>query len=121
MRIKRAWAFQSFIICVVFNAVLAGLIFFMADKVLEGLNEWASPFLKQGAPNLPDDVHSALTGFSNFLAQVRQYFAPVLGAMTSALTLLMWFCVVLTGRRQIDRAGMESTACQSVQQKTEVQ
>jgi hypothetical protein len=119
MKIKRAWAVQSFVICVVFNAVLVGLIFLMADKILEGLNEWTSPFLKPGAPNLPDDVRSALSGFGNFLTQVHQYLVPVLAAMTSAITLLLWFCLLLLGRRQIDRAGAESAACQIIQQQIE--
>jgi hypothetical protein len=112
MKIKRAWAVQSLVICVVFNAVLAGLIFLMADKILDGLNEWVSPFVKPGAPNLPDDICSALSNVGNFLMQLRQYLAPVLAAVTSSITLLLWFCLFRLGRRQIDRAGAESDSGQ---------
>ena len=119
MKSKRAWTVQSFIICIVFNGILAGLIFLMATKIVESLNEWISPFMKPGAPNLPDDIRSALSGSGSFLTQLHQYLAPVLAAMTSAITLLLWFCIFLLGRRQIDRAAVESAACQIVQQEIE--
>ena len=111
MKITRAWTMQSFVICIVFNGILAGLIFFMADRIADGLNEWVSPFMKPGAPNLPDELHSALNGLGDFLAQLRRYLLPVLAGMTSAITLLLWFFISLAGRRQIDRAGAETAAC----------
>ncbi|MFZ2446164.1 MAG: hypothetical protein WAW37_07400 [Syntrophobacteraceae bacterium] len=105
MKISRAWAVQSFIVCFLFNAALAGLIFLMADKIMAGLTEWVSPFVTSGGPSLPDDVRSALGSLGIFLAQLHQYLAPALAALTSAVTLLLWFCVYLFGRRQIRRAA----------------
>jgi hypothetical protein len=119
MKIKRAWTVQSFFICIVFNGVLAGLIFLMATKILEGLNDWVSPFMKTGAPNLPDEVRSSLNSLGSFLAQLRQYLAPALAAMTSAITLLLWFCISLLGRRQINRASVKSDSCEAVQKQVE--
>jgi len=43
----------------------------------------------------------------------------VLAAMTSAITLLLWFFISLFGRRQIDRAAVQSASCQTVQQPIE--
>lgn len=119
MKSKRAWTLQSFIICIVFNGILAGLIFLMANKIVDGLNEWVSPFTKPGAPNLPDEVRSALSSLGGVLTQLRQYLAPALAAMSSAITLLLWLCISIAGRRQIDRASAQAASCQMVQQSIE--
>jgi len=119
MKSKGVLTVQSLIICIVFNGILAGLIFLMANKIVDGLNEWASPFMQPGAPNLPEEVRSALSSLGNFIAQLREYLAPVLAAMTSAITLLLWFFVSLAGRRQIDRTALQAASCQTVQQPIE--
>ena len=77
----------------------------MADRILEGLNEWVSPLTGPGAPALPDDLHMALGGFGNFIVQIRGYLMTVLAALASAFTLLLWFFLFLAGGRQIKRAG----------------
>ncbi len=111
MKIKRAWTVQSLFICIVFNGVLAGLIFLMANKILDGLSEWVTPFMKPGAPNVPDEVRSALNSLSVFLGELRQYLAPALAAMSGAVTILLWFCIALVGRRQINRAAVQAGSC----------
>ncbi|MHC1729964.1 MAG: hypothetical protein AB9866_28855 [Syntrophobacteraceae bacterium] len=118
MKIKGAWALQSLFVCFLFNAALAIVIFLMADKILEGLNEWVSPFIRQGAPALPEDVRSALNAFGIFLAQLRLYLVPALAALISAVTLLLWFVVFLFGCRQIGRAGKQAVASQEQLSKT---
>ena len=110
MKIVRAWAVQSFIVCILFNAVLAGLIFLMADKIMDGLSEWVSPFLKPGAPGLPEDVQSALGRAGIFLAELRYYLAPALAALTGAVTLLLWLSLFWIGGRQITRAESSKAA-----------
>ncbi len=110
MKIVRAWAVQSFIVCILFNAILAGLIFLMADKIMDGLSEWVSPFLKPGSPGLPEDVQSALGRAGIFLAELRYYLAPALTALTGAVTLLLWLSLFLIGRRQITRAESSKAA-----------
>ncbi len=105
MKIKMAWAIQSFFLCFLFNLAFAAVIFFMADRILEALTEWVSPLTGPGAPALPDDLQMALGSFGNFMAQVRGYLMAVFAALASAFTLLLWFFLFLTGGRQIRRAG----------------
>ena len=105
MKIKIAWAIQSFFLCFLCNLAFAAVIFFMADRILQGLNQWVSPLTGPGAPSLPDDLHMALGGFGNFVVQIRGYLMTVLAALTSAFTLLLWFFLFLAGGRQINRAG----------------
>ena len=97
MKIKMAWAIQSFSLCFLFNLALGALIFYMADRGLEALNEWVSPLIGTGAPALPDDLHMALGSFGTFVVQMRGYLVPVLAALILAITLLLWFFVFLAG------------------------
>ncbi len=105
MKIKLAWAIQSFFLCFLCNLAFAAVIFFMADRILQGLHEWVLPLTGSGAPALPDDLHMALGGLRNFIVQVRGYLMAVLAALASAFTLLLWFFLFLAGCRQITRAG----------------
>ena len=105
MKIKIAWAIQSFFLCFLCNLAFAAVIFFMADRILQGLLEWVSPLSGPGAPALPDDLHMAMGGLGNFIVQVRGYLMTVLAALASAFTLLLWFFLFLTGGRQIRKAG----------------
>ncbi|MGC9966265.1 MAG: hypothetical protein ABSE08_12745 [Syntrophobacteraceae bacterium] len=105
MKIKSAWAVQSFLLCFLFNLALGALIFYMAGRCLEALNQWVSPLIGDGAPALPDELHMALGGFVAFSAQARGYLLPLLAVLTVAITFLLWFFVFLVGGRQIRRAG----------------
>lgn len=105
MKIKTAWAVQSFLLCFLFNLALGALIFYMAGRCLEALNQWILPLTGEGAPALPEELHMALGGFAAFTAQARDYLLPLLGVLTLAVTFLLWFFVFLAGRRQIRRAG----------------
>lgn len=116
MKIKVAWALQSFFVCFLFNAVLAVVIYLMADKILDGLNEWVTPFTRQNAPALPEEVRSALNAFGVFLAQLRLYLIPSIAALVAAVTLLLWFFVFLFGCRQIGRARAQAAAAAASQQ-----
>jgi hypothetical protein len=105
MKIKTVWAIQSLFLCFLFNLAFAAVIFFMADRTMEALNEWVSPLTGSDVPALPDDLHMALGSFGNFIAQVRGYLTAVLAALASAFTLLLWFFLFLAGGRQIRKAG----------------
>jgi hypothetical protein len=108
MKIKIAWTIQSFFLCFLFNLAFAAVIFFMADRVLEALNEWVSPFAGSGGPDLPEDVRVGLAGLGSFVVQIRGYMMSVLAVLASAFTLLMWFFLFLAGRRQIGRAAKQA-------------
>jgi hypothetical protein len=105
MKIKKAWAIQSFCLCFLFNLALGALIFYMADRGLEALNQWISPLIGAGAPASPDDLHMALGGFGSFVADARRWLMPLLAALILAVTFLQWFFLFLAGSRQIRRAG----------------
>jgi NhaP-type Na+/H+ or K+/H+ antiporter len=105
MKIKTAWALQSFLLCFLFNLALGALIFYMAGRCLEALNQWVSPLIGAGAPTLPGELHAALGGFAAFTDQAHNYLLPLLVVLTVAITLLLWFFVFLAGGRQIRRAG----------------
>lgn len=117
MKIKMAWAIQSFFLCFLFNLAFAAVIFFMADRILGALSEWVSPLMGPGAPVLPDDLHMALGGLGTLVVQIRGYLMLVLAALTTAITLLLWFFLSLAGGRQIRRAS--SSAQGGVQESVE--
>ncbi len=108
MKIKTAWAVQSFLLCFLFNLALGALIFYMAGRCLEALNQWVSPLMGNGAPAPPDELRMALAGFVAFTAQARSWLMPLLAVLTLAVTFLLWFFVFLVGARQIRRAGEPS-------------
>jgi hypothetical protein len=103
MKIKTAWAAQSFLLCFLFNLVLGALMFYMAGRSLEALNQWVSPLI--AAPGPPDELHVALGGFLAFTTQAGIWLMPLLAALTLSMTFLLWFFLFLVGGRQIRRAG----------------
>jgi hypothetical protein len=104
MRIKTAWAVQSFLLCFVFNLVFSAVIFFMAGRVLDAFTEWVSSLNGAGLTALPEDVHTAFGSLGNLVAQVRGYLLAVMATLGLSFTFLLWFFLFLTGRRQIRRA-----------------
>jgi predicted PurR-regulated permease PerM len=102
MKIKSAWAVQSFLLCFLFNLALGAVIFFMAAKTTEALSSWFSPLA--GAANIPEDLRLALNNSGSLIAQIREYLLPVTAGLISAFTFLLWFFVFLAGERQIGRA-----------------
>lgn len=110
MKPKRAWALQSFLVCMLFNALFAALIFMMADKILDSFTEWLTPFLAQGGDNLSGELHSALTSFGNFVNQLHHYLAPALAVLAGSIMLLLWICTLLLGLR-LARRAVETAPC----------
>jgi hypothetical protein len=111
MKPKGAWTVRSFLICFACNAVLAVLLFMMADKVLDGLNEWVSPFLGPGAPSLPENVRSALSSLGGFVASLRENLAVAIGTAAGAAAAFTWLLLLIQGRALIGRAEKEAAAC----------
>ncbi|MCE5334944.1 MAG: hypothetical protein LLG06_10170 [Desulfobacteraceae bacterium] len=107
-----AWAIQTLLVCSVFNAALGVLLYLMSEKILEAANQWVVPFISPGAPNMPEELRSAMNNFGAFLAQLREYLKPALALLMASATLPLWFVLFLLGLRQVRRAG-------AVQPKTE--
>jgi len=110
MKFKMAWGIQSFCLCFLFNLAFAAVIFLMADTILESLNVWVSPLMGPDAPALSEDLQMALGSLGTFVVQIRGYLVPVLAALTTAITLLLWFFLFVAGGRQIRRAAVLSAA-----------
>jgi hypothetical protein len=108
MKIKTAWAAQSFFLCFLFNLAFAAVVIFMAGGILDSVNDWVSPLAGPGGSELPGEVQTALAALKSFLVQTRGYLMGVLGALATAFTLLMWLALFLVGRRQIGRAAQQS-------------
>jgi hypothetical protein len=56
MRVKRLWGLQSFLVCVLCNALLLVGLFLLAKRQLAGIQQWADPLLDRGAARLPLDL-----------------------------------------------------------------
>ncbi len=114
MKFKLAWAFQSLFLVILFNFAFGAIIFLMSERILDGLSQWVTPFVGPNSPTgLPDGIQTAFSNFSAFLVEMRQYMLPSLAALTTAITLLLWFFVFLAGGRQIRRAGEHArSSCQ---------
>ncbi len=118
MKIKMAWAIQSFFLCFLFNLAFAAVIFFMADRILEALNEWVSPLIGTGrACPAGGFTHGAWRLRDFCRSDTRIPDAPCLPLWLSAFTLLLWFFLFLAGGRQIRRAS--SSAQGGVQESVE--
>ncbi len=103
-----AWAVQSFLVCILFGSALAVILYLMADKVLEGMNQWVLPFIGPGAPGMPDELRAAMNNFGKFLTQLREYLIPALALLIASAALPLWFSLFLLGRRQMRIAGVSA-------------
>lgn len=105
MKIKTAWAIQSMALCFLFNLVFTVVIFYMASRLMDASHQWLLALGASGAHATPANAHTAVLGLSTLIAQARGAFTAVLFVLASAFTLLLWFFIFLTGRRQIRRSG----------------
>jgi len=111
MRAKRIWSVQSLLTCFFWNAVLVGLLYFMADRTVDGLRQWVDPFLKPGGTALPEDARSAFASLDQFLTQIRTYVALVVLGVGGVATFILWMFVMAQGRSLVARV---EAAAQSV-------
>ena len=112
MRAKRIWTIQSFLTCLLWNAVLLTLLFLAANELLNAMHQWVNPFLAADAA-LPDDARSAFTNIDQLLKPVELYLAPALFGFGGLITLLLWLFVMMGGRklaRRVEEAVDDSAA-----------
>lgn len=108
MRAKRIWTVQSLLTCFFWNAVLAGILYFVADRIIEALQQWIDPFLRNGPAGLPDDIQSALAHLQRFLDEMKEYLAPAIAGMVGTVTFFLWLFILLQGRGLANRAYREA-------------
>ena len=103
MRPKNSWTLQSLFTCILWNAILAGVLYYLADRSIGALNQWITPFLKAGPNPLPEDVQSAFTNLNAFVTQLKGYLPMAVFGVTGFVTFIMWVSLNFQGRRAVAR------------------
>ncbi len=101
-----AWGIQSFLECFFFTAIMATVVFFAADRIIEAVNQWVSLLSQSGQSN-PEELKSALNNVRIMLAQSQEYIVPALALLTCSIALPLWYSVFTLGRRHIRRAASQ--------------
>jgi hypothetical protein len=108
MRVKSAWTIQSLFTCFFFNAFLVAAFLYLAQQVLNGIQQWIDPFLQQGATPLPEDAQSAFTAMAKIVQECRRQLLAVGAGVGAGITLFLWLAVMALGRSVAGRAGREA-------------
>lgn len=108
MRAKRIWTIQSFFTCFVWNAVLVGILYYVADQILRGLSQWVAPFVQPGGTELPADIRSAFVSLGELIRELQLYLAPAVFGTGGVITLILWLFILIQGRGLARRAVRES-------------
>ena len=107
MKIKTAWAFQSLVLCMLFNLVFAAVILYMASGLIDASRQWIAALGASLPAGASPNAHAALVGLSALIAQAHGWVKPVLFLLASAFALLGWFFLFLTGGRQMRRVELK--------------
>jgi hypothetical protein len=98
MKAGRAWTLQSLLTCVLWNGILVAILYFVAYRVIQGLDAWVTPLMQPEVQNLPEDIRGSLASFKQFLDESRTYLLPVLAGTGGTITLVLWLFLALQGR-----------------------
>ncbi len=107
MKARRAWTLQSLLSCVIWNGILVAVLYFVAYRVIQGLDAWVTPLIQPEVQNLPEDIRGSLASFKQFLGESRTYLLPVLAGTGGTITLVLWLFLALQGRALLRRAELE--------------
>ena len=115
MQAKQMWTIRSLLVCIFWNAVLVAILYVMADRITEGMQQWTAPFIKAGGSPLPEDARSAFSNLDQFIAQTRNFLVPVIFGVGSCATFLLWLFILFQGRAL---ANQVEAAAESAQGRT---
>ncbi len=107
MRAKKIWTLQSFLSCIVWNGILVGFFFLLAQQILLAFREWVDPLLTSGAVTLPEDARVGLMNLKQLSDQAQQYLIPVVFGAGGIITLVLWLFILLEGRGLVKRTQRE--------------
>lgn len=107
MKARRAWTLQSLLSCVLWNGILVAVLYFVAYRVIQGLDAWVTPLMQAEVQNLPEDIRGSLASFKQFLDESRIYLLPALAGIGGTITLVLWLFLALQGRALLRRAELE--------------
>ncbi|MGW8321826.1 MAG: hypothetical protein ACWGSD_09780, partial [Thermodesulfobacteriota bacterium] len=101
---KKAFTVQSLILCLFFNGLMLGCLYWMARHELLGLPEGMAFVTGGGIEGVPDQVGVALRGVGEFVGKNRALLLPVVFGLGGLTTLVLWLSLLLAGRRLIGEA-----------------
>ncbi len=104
---KKAFTVQSLILCLLFNGLMLGCLYWMARQAFLGLHDGMALVTGGGLEGVPDQGGRVLTGVGAFLDKNRALLAPVVFGLGGLVTIALWLSLLLAGRRLI---GEESGA-----------
>jgi hypothetical protein len=98
---KKTFTVQSLILCLLFNGLMLGCLYWMARQAFLGLHDGMA--LVTG---------SGIEGVREFMDKNRALLAPVVFGLGGLVTLALWLSLLLAGRRLIgeERDGAEDGA-----------
>ena len=113
MSAQRSFAVKSLLSCLIFNTLLVGAFFYMAQLVLQGLHQYIDPFLSGTGTPLPEDVQLAFANLNQWVTRMEQALPFVLFGAGLLVTCILWLFIQAHGRRlarTLDQTGVEQPA-----------
>jgi hypothetical protein len=105
---KKAYTVQSLILCLLFNGLMLGSLYWMARQGMMGLQDGLALVTGGGIEGVSDQILAALKGVGEFLDKNRVLLEPVVFGLGGLVTLALWLSLLLAGRRLA--AGEPGTA-----------
>lgn len=96
---KRTFTVHSLILCLLFNGLMLGGLYWMARQAFLGLHDGLALVTGGGIEGVPDQALTALTGVGEFMEKNRALLAPGVFGLGGLVTLALWLSVLLVGRR----------------------
>jgi hypothetical protein len=98
---KKAFTVQSLILCLLFNGLMLGCLYWVARKAFLGLHDGMALVTGGGIEGMPDQAGVALRGVGEFVEKNRALVVPVVFGLGGLTTLALWLSLLLAGRRLI--------------------
>jgi hypothetical protein len=96
---KKAFTLQSLTLCLLFNGLMLGCLYWMARQAFLGLHDGMALVTGGGIEGVPDQVGVALGGVGEFMEKNRALLAPAVFGLGGLVTLALWLSLLLVGRR----------------------
>ena len=98
---KKAFTVQSFILCLLFNGLMLGCLYWAARQAFLGLHDGMALVTGGGIEGMPDPAGVVLGGVGEFVEKNRALVVPVVFGLGGLTTLALWLSLLLAGRRLI--------------------
>jgi len=104
---KRRWLWQSFLVCFIFNAILAVALFWPFREGLKVVSSYLEPLLSNAdlKAQLPKEVMLLITNLQDLVIMTEKYAIPAIFGAVGIVTLAMWIVIALVGAKRIEAAA----------------